>query len=142
MFAALMVLTAIPNPVNAQDEKREMLNFAKQYQDSYNNKDTTNFMAFYTKDAEEINIDGTTIKGTEAIRASMKNQFENSSEKIKVIPDKSITENDGSVTVTGTYYVTGISRNGEKIEGAGAFTNTLVKNKGRWQISKSILTKM
>lgn len=139
---ALIIFTGFANPVKAQDHKKEMIDFAKEYENAYNVRDTATLMSLYLKDAEEITLDGTTIKGIDAIRASMRNQFENETVKIKVIADKCITKSDGSVAATGTYYVTGLSLKGEKIEGAGAFSNILVKRNGRWKISKSVLTKM
>jgi ketosteroid isomerase-like protein len=146
LAAAFMILTALVNPAKAQHHKREMINLAKQYQEAYNRKDFKTLKEFYTKDAVEINIDGTSIKGNEAIMASMSDVFKEGrvNEKIKIIPDKSITNSDGSVTTTGTYYiyhVTDTSAKDEKIDGGGYFTNTIVKENGHWKISKSVLSK-
>lgn len=145
MAAVFMILTAFVNPVRAQDHKKEMANFAKQYQDAYNKKDLKALEELYTKDAIEINIDGTVINGNGAIMASMADVLKKGSDKIKIIPDKSITNSDGSVTSTGIYYiyhVTGTSAKDEKIDGGGNFTDTIVKDNGHWKISKSVLSKM
>lgn len=142
---AFMILTAFVNPVKAQNQKKEMAKLAKDYQNAYNKKDVKALQQFYTADAIEINIDGTTIKGNEAIGASMADVFKKGDDKIKIIPDKSVTNSDGSVTTTGTFYVyhvTGTSEKDEKIDGGGNFTTTKVKENGHWKISKSVLSKI
>lgn len=142
---AFMILTALINPLKAQNHKKEMVKLAKDYQNAYNKKDVKALQQFYTADAIEINIDGTRINGNEAIGASMEDEFKKGIDKIKIIPDKSVTNSDGSVTASGTYYVyhlTGTSEIDEKIDGGGNFTNTTVKENGHWKISKSVLSKM
>lgn len=145
LAAAFMVIAAFVNPVKAQDHKKVMAKLGKDYQNAYNKKDVKALQQFYTADAVEINIDGTTINGNEAIGASMTDEFKKDADKIKIIQDKSITNSDGSVTATGTYYVyhlIGTSEKDEKIDGGGNFTNTTVKENGHWKISKSVLSKM
>ena len=144
LVAGLLVLAAFVNPVKAQNHKKEMAKFAKDYQNAYNKKDVKALQQFYTADAVEINIDGTTINGNEAIGASMTDQFKRVSDKIKITPDNSVSNSDGSVTGTGSYYVyhlTGTSEKDEQIDGGGNFTNTIVKENGHWKISKSVLSK-
>jgi len=49
---------------------------------------------------------------------------------------------DGTVLAAGTYHVTGTSKAGEKIDRNGGYTNTVVKEGGKWKISKSVLTNL
>ena len=116
---------------------------AKKYESAYNRKDVKALKGMYTKDAVRVNPDGNTITGIGDIGDSTAQDFKNSKViMVKITMDKNVKESDGSVTTSGTYHVTGKTKKGEKIDFKGAYTNTVVKEGGKWKIAKMVLTSM
>ena len=136
LVAAFTIMTAFVNPVKAQDNKKEMETLAKNYEDAYNKKDAKAIKGFYTKDAVRVNPDGTTTNGSEAIAADASDFFASNNPTIKIIVSNCVKGSDGTLTTTGTY--SGSTGSGDF---SGNYTNTCVKEGGRWKISKSSLTR-
>lgn len=134
--AAFVLMAAFVTPVKAQENKKDMETLAKNYEDAYNKKDAKAIKEFYTKDAVRVNPDGTTTEGSEAIAADAAGFFENNNPSIKITVD-TVTESDGTITATGTYKGT----TGDT-DISGNYTNTCVKEDGKWKIAKSVLTSL
>jgi uncharacterized protein (TIGR02246 family) len=142
LLSAVISVTAFVTPLKAQDATKELAAFTKKFQAAYNNKDDKTLKTMYTDDATRIGTDGTTSTGCDSIAAQFKDYFTANKVTIVIKQDKVDTQADGSATATGTYHVTGTSNTGEKIDRSGTYTNTVVKVKGHWKISKSVLTAM
>ena len=133
----MFVLVAFTNRLLAQIDQKEALALTKKYEQAYNKKDDKALKAMYTKDATKTNPDGTVLTGSEAIRASLVQEFEAvDSETLAVTYDSSTTVADGTITSTGSYRATGKAKTGEAFDVKGTYTNTLVKEKGQWKILK------
>lgn len=135
LSAAFLFMITFANPVNAQDNKKEMEKIAKNYEEAYNKKDLKAIKGFYTKDAVRINTDGTTTNGSEAIGADLTDFFASNSPTITIMVNDCTTQSDGTVVTTGTY-----SGSAGGSDFKGSYTNTSVKEDGQWKISKSVLT--
>ncbi|MEP6466633.1 MAG: nuclear transport factor 2 family protein [Parafilimonas sp.] len=134
--SAFIFVAAFSNSAKAQSNEKDLVTLAKKYEDAYNKKDAKAIKAFYTKDAVRVSADGTTTNGSEAIGADAANFFANNgAADIKITTNKTVTESNGTVTATGTYEGT-VGGNSY----SGNFTNTCVKEKGHWKISKSVLS--
>lgn len=143
LLLAIAFCTALVNPLTAQNINTDMNALAKKYESAYNRKDVKALKGMYTKDAVRINPNGNTITGIDAIGDSTAQDFKNNKViMVKIKSDNSVNESDGSITTTGTYHVTGTTKKGEKIDFKGAYTNTVVKEGGKWKIAKMILKAM
>jgi len=143
LLLAIAFCIALVNPLTAQNINSDMNSLAKKYESAYNHKDVKTLKGMYTKDAVRVNPDGNTITGNDAIGDSLSVEFKNNKViMVKIKVDKSVKESDGSITSTGTYHATGTTKKGEKIDFKGAFTNTTIKEGGKWKIAKSILKAM
>lgn len=140
LLLAIAFCTALVNPLTAQNINNDMNALAKKYESAYNRKDVKALKGMYTKDAVRINPDGITTTGIDAISDSTAQDFKNNKViMVKIKGDKSVKESDGSVTSTGTYHVTGTTKKGKKIDFKGVYTNTVVKEGGKWKIGKMVL---
>ena len=143
LLLAISFCIALVNPLAAQNINNDMNALAKKYESAYNRKDVKALKGMYTKDAVRVNPDGNTITGIGDIGDSTAQDFKNNKViMVKIKADKSVKESDGSVTATGTYHITGTTKKGEKIDFKGAYTNTVVKEGGKWKIAKMVLTSM
>jgi ketosteroid isomerase-like protein len=139
LLMALLSITAFTTALKAQNASKELLKLASKYEAAYNSKDDKAIKMMYTEDALRIAPDGTTLTGNEAIRADFVKSTTGTQLKVEIKQDKTETNNDGSVTVTGTYHVTGTLASGESLDIKGSFTNNVVKLGGHWKIKKSVL---
>ncbi|MEO5999671.1 MAG: nuclear transport factor 2 family protein [Chitinophagaceae bacterium] len=139
LLLAIISFAAFVTPLYAQDATKDLLVFTKKFQDAYNKKDDKALKMMYTVDATRTSADGSVITGNEAISAEFATFFENPA-SIEIKQEKVATQADGSAIATGTYHVTGTSQSGEKFDLKGNYANTVVKSKGQWKISKSVLT--
>lgn len=140
LLLAMAFCIALVNPLAAQNINNDMNALAKKYESAYNRKDVKALKSMYTKDAVRVNPDGNTITGVDVIGDSLTLDFKNNKVvMVKIMADKSVKESDGSVTATGTYHVTGTTKKGDKIDFKGAYTNTVVKEGGKWKIAKMVL---
>ena len=139
-LSLLLALAAIAfiNPVKAQDAKKELTAFVRKFETAYNKKDDKALKEMYTKDASRTTMDGKTANGNEAIAAWFADYLKNNTVTVALKMDQ-VTEKDGTTVITGTFHVTGSSAKAEKIDKTGGFTNTMIKEKGQWKISKSVL---
>jgi len=140
MLLTLAAITSFVIPSIAQDATKELQQFTKKFQAAYNGKDDKALKTFYLDDATRTAADGTVSNGSDAIVAQFKDYFTENKVTIDLKQTGVTTEADGNTTATGTYHVTGTSKSGEKIDRSGGYTNTVVKEKGHWKISKSVLT--
>jgi len=140
LLSAIALWMAWVNPLTAQNTNTDMSALAKKYESAYNQKDIKVIKGMYTKDAVRVNTDGSRTTGSEAIAELVNADFKNNKTIVKIKVDKNVKESDGSITSTGTYHVTGATGSGEKIDFKGAFTNTTVKEGGKWKIAKSVLS--
>lgn len=140
LLLAMAFCIALVNPLAAQNINNDMNALAKKYESAYNRKDVKALKSMYTKDAVRVNPDGNTITGVDVIGDSLTLDFKNNKVvMVKIMADKGVKESDGSVTATGTYHITGTTKKGDKIDFKGAYTNTVVKEGGKWKIEKMIL---
>ena len=141
LFAMFSITTFI-NPLQAQDATKELLGFTKKFQVTYNKNDAKELKEMYTTDATRVAADGSAITGNDNISTAFAKSFTGSKLMIEIVQDKVVTGADGSATATGTYHVTGTTNAGEAVDIKGSYTNTVVKVKGHWKISKSVLASM
>ena len=137
---ALLSITSLIYPVQAQDETKELTAFTKKFEDACNKQDIKAMKELFTKDAVRVNTDGQTENGLDAIIAAYQELFQMKM-SVTLKQDKVATEN-GSTVSTGTYQATGTTSSGEAFDVSGAFTHTMVKDNGQWKISKQVLTSL
>ena len=140
LLLAFVSMAAFISPVTAQDATTELAAFTKRYQDAFNKKDINALKAMFTKDAVRTGTDGKANNGVDSI-ASVLEAAMKSDVTVSIQQEKVVTEN-GITIATGTYHLTGTSTSGEKIDRKGAYTNTLVKDGGRWKLTKQVLTNL
>jgi ketosteroid isomerase-like protein len=140
LLLTIASIVAFINPLQAQNAEKDMLAFAKKFQDTYNKKDDKGLKMMYTDDALRVNADGQSITGNAAISEEFAKIFADNELTIVIKQGKVVTNADGSLTSTGTYQATGTSKAGEKLEIAGNYNNTVIKINGHWKIAKSVLT--
>jgi ketosteroid isomerase-like protein len=141
LFAA-MLLAATLNTVKSQDLKKELDVMIKKFEASYNKQDDKALKALYTENATRTDPDGSVINGSEGIRQQFVDSWANAKLILSIKHDKAEKQADGSIISTGTYHVDGRATSGDPISVDGAFTNTLVKENGKWKISKSVLSSL
>ena len=137
-----LTVAGFVNPMRGQDVKKELEGFTKKFEATYNKQDIKAMKTFYTADASRTNPAGETITGNDNIVAEFATQWADSKLTITIKPEKADSQADGSVLTSGTYHVSGTSKAGEKIERDGGYSNTVVKEGGKWKISKSVLTSL
>ena len=134
------IAIAFISPLKAQDVKKEMLELTKKFETAYNKKDDKAIQAMHTKNAVRTGADGKTQTGNEEIRAEYERQLKDKV-TIKIKHETEVTgAEDGSVTATGTWHVTGNTQKGEKIDITGTYSNALIKENGQWKIIRSLVT--
>ncbi|MES1223511.1 MAG: nuclear transport factor 2 family protein [Bacteroidota bacterium] len=139
MLVALASFTVLINPLKAQDVKKELDGFTKKYQDAYNKKDDKAIKMMYTADATRTDANGTVTTGNENIRVLTVTSWATSKPVLTITPEKADKQTDGTVIASGKYHVGGTKEGGEKLDINGTYTNTLVKEGGKWKISKMML---
>jgi ketosteroid isomerase-like protein len=139
LLLAIASITLLTGRLRAQDASKEIAVFAKKFQALYNAKDDKALKMMYTEDAVRVAQDGTTLTGNEAISAEFAKSFADIKPTIDIKQDKVTTQADGSAVATGTYHVKGTTAAGDSIDVTGGYTNTLVKIKGHWKLSRSVL---
>ena len=139
LLLALVSLTGFINPLKAQDVKKELEGFTKKFQDAYNKKDDKALKMMFTTDAVRTDAQGVVTNGDENIRAAMVTAWTDSKPAIVIKQEKAEKQTDGSVVTTGTYYITGTTNAGEKLDIKGSYNNTLFNEKGEWKIAKMVL---
>ena len=136
----LVMASALINPVQSQDLKKEVDELAKKFEAGYNKKDDKALKMLHTDNAVRIDADGTVTTGNENIRLLYVESWSSANLKLTIKQDKVEKQADGTVIATGTYLATGTANAGEPIAAAGAYVNTMVKENGNWKISKSVLS--
>src|SRR5260221_9635666 len=139
LLLALVSVTAFINPLKAQDVKKELEGFTKKFQDAYNKKDDKALKMMFTTEAVRTDANGVITTGDENIRAAMVTAWADSKPAIGIKQEKAEKQNDGTSIATGTYHITGTTNAGEKLDINGSYTNTVVKEKGKFKISKMVL---
>lgn len=139
LLLALITMTGLLNPVKAQIDKKDLLAFTKKFQDSYNKQDGDALKMMYTNDVSRIDPTGAVTTGNDSVVAGYVKSWASSKVTLAIKHEKAETQADGSVITSGTYTVMGTTNAGDKIDVKGAYTNTLVKDKGNWKIAKSVL---
>jgi ketosteroid isomerase-like protein len=136
----LIVTSAIFNPVQSQDIKKELADLAKNFEENYNKKNDKALKMLYTETAIRIEPDGTVINGNENIRIRLAESWSINKLNLAIKQEKVETQADGNVLASGTYMVTGTADSGDPIAVSGSYTNTMVKEDGKWKIAKSVLS--
>ena len=139
LLLALAAFTTFINPLKAQDAKKELEGFTKKFQDAYNKKDDRALKIMFTRDAVRTDANGVITTGDENIRAAMVAAWTGSKPIIVIKQETAEKQADGSVIAAGTYQITGTTDAGEKLDIKGSYTNTVVKEKGKWKIAKMVL---
>ena len=138
----LMVISALINPVQSQDVKKELADLAKNFEENYNKKNDKALKLMYTENAVRIEPDGNTITGNENIRIRLAESWSINKLNLTIKQDKVETQADGTVIASGTYQVTGTAESGDPFALGGTYTNTMAKEDGKWKISKSVLSNL
>ena len=134
--------SAILNPVKSQDIKKEIDEFAKKFETTYNKKDDKGLKMMYTDKAVRTDPDGTVTSGNDNILMKLTESWPTAKLTLTIKQDKVEPQSDGTVIAKGTYNVMGTTNAGEMINVSGAYTNTNVKDNGSWKISKSVLSNL
>jgi ketosteroid isomerase-like protein len=139
LLFVFVLISAFVNPLKAQDVKKELDVFTKKFEEAYNKKDDKALKAMFTMDAVRTEANGTVTTGDENIAAVMVTGWTGSKPVLMIKHDKAEKQADGSVITSGTYHVGGTTDAGEKLDINGSYTNTVVKEKGKWKIAKMVL---
>ncbi len=136
----IIATSALFNPVQSQDIKKEMADLAKNFEENYNKKNDKALKMLYTENAVRIEPDGTVISGNENIRIKLTESWSINKLNLAIKQEKVESQADGNVLASGTYMVTGTADSGDPIAVGGSYTNTMVKEDGKWKIAKSVLS--
>ena len=136
----LFALVSYATPLLAQFTEDEALIFLKKYETAYNKKDDQALKAMHTDNSIRTLADGTVNTGSEAIRLALLEDFKADPLTLTIKQDKIATAPDGSGIATGTYHAWGEGRPGDKFDVKGSYSITIVKEKGEWKISKTVLS--
>ena len=134
--------SALINPVKSQDIKKEIDDLAKTFQEHYNKKNDKALKMMYTENAVRTDGDGTMITGNENIRVKLAESWDINKLALSIKQEKVETQPDGSVIASGTYHLTGTANSGDPIAVGGSYINTIVKENGKWKISKTVLSNL
>ena len=138
----LVFSVAFINTVHSQDVKKELADLAKNFEVNYNKKNDKALKMLFTENAVRIEPDGNIITGNENIRIRLAESWLISKLNLTIKQNKVETQADGTVIASGTYQVTGTAESGDPIALGGTYTNTVVKEEGKWKISKSVLSNL
>ena len=137
-LVALLSLTSLMNPIQAQDTTKELTAFTKKFEEACNKADAKTIRELFTKDAVRVNTDGQTQNGIDAIVGAYEELFQM---KLSVtIKQEKVTTENGTTLSIGTYQARGTSQSGESFDVTGGFTNTMVKENGQWKVAKQVLS--
>jgi ketosteroid isomerase-like protein len=139
LLMGFVTISAFLNPLRAQDVKKELDVFTKKFEDAYNKKDDKTLKTMFTTDAVRTEANGTVTTGDENITAVMVTGWTGSKPVLTIKHDKAEKQADGSVITSGTYHVGGTTDAGDKLDINGSYTNTVIKDKGKWKIAKMVL---
>ncbi len=107
----------------------------QKFQDAYNKEDATAIQSMFTADAARIMPDGQSIKGAENIGKAYADTFKNENAALTLKLANVQPQFDGSMMVTGAFYVSGTSANGGRVAVNGSYNNKLVNENGQWKIA-------
>ena len=111
----------------------------EKFQDAYKTKDDKAIKKLYTDDATLVTPYGT-VHGSEAIRASLEEDFSNhdSSTRMKITIESIEDETNETLIVKGRFHITGNKiKPNLPFELEGPYTQTFVKENGEWKITKT-----
>jgi uncharacterized protein (TIGR02246 family) len=137
LLLGFLSITSLINPAKAQDATKELTAFTKKFEEACNKKDTKAIKEMFTKDAVRSDGDGQTQTGNEAIVAAYEELFQNKL-TVTLTQEKVTTENNTTLS-NGTYHATGSTASGDSFDVSGTFIHTMVKENGKWKISKQDL---
>ena len=134
LFAAF--LAAFTTPLSAQNIEQEIVDFATNWQATYNRGDHTALAAMYTDEVTGFNPDGTTYTSTkEQIGAGFEIGFKKYVAHTEIKLMRIMAQADGKVAVSGTYSNTDTSiKTGQKTIESGKFEHVAVKEGGVWKL--------
>lgn len=105
---------------------------------TYGEEDLDGFMDLFTDDVVRLPPEAPEIKGTDAVRANMYNQFENADSQITIHMEESEFSGDMAF-VRGTFAVTGTTADGESTDLIGSWMNLMRRGAdGKWRIARNI----
>jgi uncharacterized protein (TIGR02246 family) len=135
LFLALL-FTAFATPTLAQDTKKEVEAFAKQFQDTYNKADHAGLAKLCAKEVVVTNPDGTATTLTNVqMGENYAKGFANADLQITITVGEITTLPDGKVKVIGTTTLMVVDKKtGEKRTQKTTYENVAVKENGEWKL--------
>jgi uncharacterized protein len=126
---------------SATDEA-DMQTFARQFMAAYNSGDHTAIGKMYTDDAVRIDQEGKEIRGAANITAFFAEQFRLNNATLLLKQSGLKWSNSlHAYMANGSYEVYGITNVYDiKVHFSGAYANTMLKQNGKWKITKSVLS--
>jgi ketosteroid isomerase-like protein len=139
-FLSLITIGALQ--AQSATTAHEMQAFARQFMAAYNAQDCAALQQMYTEDAVRIDLNGKEIVGNDKIAAFFSEQFRLNDATL-LIRQNNISWSDsqhtwlahGDFEIYGKTIVYDIP-----IQLAGSYTNSMIKQDGKWKISRSVLT--
>lgn len=140
----VVLITIFGGQLQAQTASNEfeIQNFTRKFLAAYNLQDAKALKNMYTKDAVRVDPIKGEIRGADKIGEYFDQQFIHNNTTLLLRPT-SITWSDRehAFVARGTYEVFGATVVYDiGIHDAGAYANTMIKEKGEWKIARSVLT--
>jgi|GEM_PF-791671 len=135
LFLIAFLLSTITLNLAAQTAEKELADFTKAFQETYNKGNATALTVMFATDAVQINLDGSTVKGAATIEQNYTQTFKGAAVKSEIKVGPAISLPNGKIVGTGTYTVTGTSKaDGKAVNFSGSYENTCIKENGTWKI--------
>lgn len=138
----LLLCTTVSIKLQAQSmaEEAAMETVGHDFMRAYNQQDATALQKLYTEYAIRIDQDGEKLTGADQIAAFFAGQFEQSNNTVFVRHSAvSWSDREHAYVASGTYEVFGnLKADGAAVHFTGAYYNSMVEDKGRWLIAKSV----
>jgi len=139
-----LICTTIFSNLQAQTEsdEAEIKAFTNNFMTAYNKQDVEAIQKMYMDDAVRVDTEGKEIKGADQIAAYFMERFIKNNITLDVKQmELSWSDAQHAFVASGTYEVKGAQIVYDiKIHDTGKYANTMIKEKGKWKIAKSVLT--
>lgn len=142
LFLAAFFGCSIFLQAQSASNEYDMQAFAREFMAAYNQQDAAAIQQLYTGDAVRIDQDGKRIKGAANIAAFFAEQFRLNNATVFVRQlNVNWSDNEKAWVASGTYEVHGTTNvYGQPVHLTGSYANSMIKEGGKWKISRSVLS--
>jgi len=141
-FFLLLLCTTFYTHLQAQSmaDEAAMATVAYDFMRAYNQQDATALQKLYTEFATRIDQEGEKLVGANQIAAFFAEQFKQNDATVFVRHSQiSWSDREHAFVASGTYEVFGnLKSDGSAIHFTGRYYNSMIEDKGRWLIAKSV----